>query len=174
MSTSWQRRRSELNHDWLKNRYLPAIAKWINILDDYVEEPGFEKDFLEVTLPQWEEHRLLVIALIESFEIEMSPGIQLSHSPLSSLPESTKMWLRPLISALWMNRYPIADWKAAVLACVGSAEDDYHLLQKLVQGKPVLDIVQLRSYRKEFAIFQSHCQSLAKTIEALPSTCLVC
>jgi hypothetical protein len=97
VSTSWQRRRSELNHDWLKNRYLPALAKWINILDDYVEDYGFEKDFLELTLPQWEEHRLLVIALIESFEIEMSPGIQLSHPPLSHLPESTKMWLHSLI-----------------------------------------------------------------------------
>jgi len=174
MSTSWQKRRNELNHDWLKNRYLPALAKWMNILDDYVEDPTFETDFLNTVLPQWVEYRTQVVSLVECFEAEMSPSTRLLQPPLSRLPASTTTWLRTLTTALWISRYPISRWKSDTLSCVMSVGQAYQQLQELIHAEPTCTFVQFRSFRSQFALFQNHCQSLAKSIEMLPSRCLVC
>ena len=69
----WQKRRSEFNHDWLKNRFIPALAKWLNLLDDRIEDLSFEHTFVETVLPQWEDHREEALALPRDFEQEMSP-----------------------------------------------------------------------------------------------------
>ncbi len=42
----WQKRRAELNHDWLKNVYLIRIDEFLNLLDDKIEDRELEKRFV--------------------------------------------------------------------------------------------------------------------------------
>jgi len=173
MTISWEKRRSEFNHDWLKNRYLPVLAKCVNILDDCVEDPQFEMEFVETVLPQWVEYRPQAMALVERFEVEMSPALLLSQPPLSVLPEGTKMWLSELISALWLSRYPVERWKSELASCVVSTNEAYMQLHSLVQAEQIVSIAQLRPWRSRFTDFQTRCQALAKSIEVFPSKLLV-
>jgi hypothetical protein len=173
MIASWQKRRSDFNHDWLKNRYLPALAKWINILDESVEDPVFEKGFLTSVLPQWAKYGPEARPLAECFDIEMSPSILASSAPLVRHTESSRQWLSTLVHALWLSRYPIMRWKSDVIACVNSTDEAYGQLLELIQAQPNPSTFELRSWRLEFEEFQTRCLALAKCMEVIPSRVLV-
>jgi hypothetical protein len=172
MSKSWQRKRSEFNHDWLKNRYLTALAKWINILDGRVEDQEFEKQFTTAVLGQWREYSPQAIWLARSFESEMSPKALLERPPfINFLPESA-MWLGDLVHGLWKSRYPVGAWVNEAATAVGAADDAYRNLLSQIGYGEVPTIEQLRALRSTFARFQGCCQAVAKAMEAFPSKVL--
>jgi hypothetical protein len=173
MISTWQKRRSEFNHDWLKNRYLPALAKWINILDNRVEDQEFQKEFPRTILNQWLEYGPEAYLLAKRFECEMSPRVLLERYPLSRLPGSTRDWLGPLVHELWLSRYPVRQWVADTVAAVCAANAAYETLRDSIASKENSTVEELRSLRGTFTRFQGLCQGLARTIEEFPSKLLI-
>ena len=117
----WQKRRTAFNHDWLKNRFLPALAKWINLLDDRLEDLAFQQSFVATVLPQWEGHRAEASALPRNFAVQMSPR--------SLLGARRDTWLGLLVHFLWLNRYPVFRWVQAATARANEAEEAYQRLR---------------------------------------------
>ena len=173
MMTSWQKRRSEFNHDWLKNRYLPAIAKWVNILDDRVEDQDFQREFPTTILNQWLEYGPQAYGLADRFESEMSPRVLLGQHPLSRLPSERREWLGTLVHELWLSRYPVHRWVADTVAVVDAANEAYQLLRDSIASRESTTVEELRPLRHSFTRFQGLCQALARTIEEFPSKMLI-
>jgi hypothetical protein len=170
MVNAWQRRRSEFNHDWLKNRYLPALSKWLNLLDGKIEDPAFESTFLKVIFGQWEEQSPRALKLVQDFEKEMSPRTLLEFPPLSILASSTKAWLGPLVHELWLARYPVRNWIDSAVAVVRSLDMAYErVLECLSERQTDVSVVQVGLCRPVFAEFRLDCHRLARAVEAFPS-----
>jgi hypothetical protein len=163
----WQKRRSAFSHDWLKNRYLQALGRWMNLLDDQIEDPSFEASFPDLILPEWEQEGRKAIELARAFESEMSPRRLLEISPLSNCAPFTRHWLGDMAHALWMNRYPVREWIDDAVCCADSADAGYLELRECL--KFTVSIEDMRSFRPLFAEFRSHCHALAKAIEKFPS-----
>jgi len=170
MVRTWQKRRGDINHNWLKNRYLPALKSWLNLLDDKIINPELENNFLITKFPQWQLHSKEVSNLAKDFESQMSPKILFDTPPLSNCDEDTKQWLGDLVHKLWLARYPVKTWIRDVLYWGDKTDDLYQELQKKlneIQGDKTLD--KLRPLRTDFEEFINNCQSLATAIEKFPS-----
>jgi hypothetical protein len=103
--TNWTKRRNAWSHDWLKNRFLPALAKLVNIMNGRVNDPSFHNRFIKEILPNWKTEIQEARGLIESFEADMSPRSLFSYPPLSRCAEATLTWLPDLVHILWLFRY---------------------------------------------------------------------
>jgi hypothetical protein len=173
MIRNWQKRRSEFNHDWLKNRYLPALAKCANILDGRVEDPEFETD-LPKTLGQWCDHRNEPRLLAEAFGAEMSPRILLDEVPLTGLPAEHRAGLAALVDALWRTRYPVAHWISNLIDRSDAVDAAYNSLDQILRsGAEPSAASVLRRNRSKLVDFHTACQALARAVEEFPSGVLV-
>ena len=72
--SDWQRRRSDFNHQWLKNRLLSALDAADHVIRGRIRGAAYLQELLDVDLPEWQERRGDLDALLEDFESEMSPG----------------------------------------------------------------------------------------------------
>ncbi|HEX8163570.1 MAG TPA: hypothetical protein VF538_16995 [Pyrinomonadaceae bacterium] len=169
LRSPWQKRRSEFNHDWLKNQYLPALAKFLNLLDDLIEDREFESSFVPVTLSQWGSHREEALALASDYEQLMSPQRLFSCPPLSRRRAHDKQWLGRLVHDLWLARYPVRRWVSEALAAAESADVAYRQLQGALQSCADTQSAEaLRPFRKQFLEFYERCQELGGAISKLP------
>ena len=169
MKLSWQKHRSTFNHDWLKNQYMPALAKYLNLLDDLIEDDEFAVSFISQTLPEWEVHRKEALNLAKSFEREMSPRKLFEHLPLCRSDECTKRWLGEIMHRLWLKRYPIDEWIVEAQKAVENTDIAYEKLQlKLRDGNSEITETP-PSLRKSFREFRDRCQNLANALSRFPS-----
>jgi hypothetical protein len=169
MSNLWQKRRSEFNHDWLKNQYMPTLATWINLLDGRIEDFEYEDTFVANALPQWELHRGEASALAEDFEQLMSPRQLFSYAPLSHCDEDTKQWLGDLTHALWLSRCPVKQLMGTTLEAIESVNEAYKQIQEALRSCPDTKSARaLRVYRMQFSNLRERCQDLADAISAFP------
>lgn len=165
----WPRRRSIFSHDWLKNKYMTALAKFLNLLDDEIEDPEFERSFVPTILPQWGAHVEEVVSLVKDFERCMSPGGLFLMPPLSGCDELTRRWLGDFVHSLWLSKYSVREAVEEALAAVGRVEDVYRLIQRELQGcADVCSAADLRPLRTHFAAFRELCEQLAGMVERLP------
>ena len=104
MAASWARRRGAFSHDWLKNSYLPALEKWVNILSGDVDDSVFEGVFARTGLHEWNDRRDGVTLLLAEFETAMSPRVLFESEPLSGVPDADREWLAALVHDLWLQR----------------------------------------------------------------------
>ena len=168
--TNWQKRRAQFNHDWLKNQFMPALDKWLNLLDDKIEDPNFERSFTLSVLPEWHSHRDEALAIVSDFEQQMSPQSLFEREPLSRSDEDTKKWLGELVHHLWLERYPVKEWITNASAAVENADTAYTQLQQQLQQCSNIQSAQvLRPFREQFAEFRKNCQDLARAIEQFPT-----
>jgi len=165
---NWQRMRSRFNHDWLKNRYLQALGRWLNIADELIEHEGTGGEFRDGVLREWEVHRRDLCTLIATFEKEMSPVRLFDESPLSQCDDQTKAWLPGVISTLWSQRYSIQERIQRIERAATSADAAYGQLQSLLSGSST-PVVALRANRAELAAFTCACEAVAAALSSLPS-----
>src|ERR687885_736280 len=87
MTLSWQKRRTSFNHDWLKNQYMPALAKCINIVDGKIEDRAFELNFYNLVLRQWKRHEVELSTLLDDFKSarNISSSLSAKYAELDSL-----------------------------------------------------------------------------------------
>lgn len=167
----WQKLRGRFNHDWLKNQYMPALAKYLNILDDRVEDEEFERSFVSEILPEWEHHRAEALMLARDFEGALSPRCLFEMPPLSRCDETTRQWLGDLAHALWLRRYPVEQWVSAAIAAIESADHAYRRLRELLQESQEDDDAAqaTRAHHEQFVEFRALCQNLANAVSRFPS-----
>lgn len=169
ITPDWQRRRASFNHDWLKNQYMPALAKCLNLLDDRIEDPQFEQVFVTVVLPQWESHYTEVLHLLQSFQQEMSPRALVSQMGFCGNGQG-EHWLAEVMHHIWLARYPVRQWVEQALARAHAADAAYKELQESLSGcSDVQSAEALRPLRDTLAAFRDRCQDLAKAVEQFPS-----
>jgi hypothetical protein len=167
----WQKKRSAFNHDWLKNQYMPALAKCINLIDGKIEDREFEWNFYFHVLQQWEHHEVELLSLLKDFELEMTPRVLLSIPPLSRADAETKGWLGNLIHELWLARYGVRDLLAETSKHHSDLNTKYSQLKVAFHKSPDLrDAIGNSVVRDLIVRFRNGCLALAKTIEKFPST----
>jgi hypothetical protein len=171
MTSAWQIRRSRFNHDWLKNRYLPALGKYMNIQRELVEDDGFEHDFVQGILPQWDGQSRAARELLDTFATEMSPRTVLSKPIFRHLDEPTRQWVGLLIHELWLNRYPVGEWQARAQTALLRADQQYAALFAVFEKNPCDGKSKLLLDR--VCLFFDGCLEVSRAIEQFPSGILM-
>lgn len=168
-SRSWQLRRSELNHNWLKNVYLGYFARVQGILDGALEDPEGLTLFLN-ELPRWEHRRDEFKRLASGYETAMSPRGLLEIAPLSNLPIPERRWLGEVIHVLWMSKYHVVADVNLVKERLQGVDQAYDAAQECLLGLPptprVKDIARCRG---ELAALRSACLQLTEAVHRLQS-----
>jgi len=171
--SAWQLRRSEFNHRWLKNEYMPALARLLNVLEGHIEDSEFQQTFVEDVLPRWKTHYPEVLSLIHDCENDMSPRRLFEHPPLSRWPREHR-WLPEIVHVLWLSKYQVADKVSDSLAAANQANELYVNLREALECDPRGESVsRLEALRDRFADFRDKCQELAKSIERFPNKIFV-
>jgi hypothetical protein len=164
---SWQKRRSEFNHDWLKNQYIPALAKCQNLLDGRIEDEEFEGSFLRRIFPLWEQRRADALEIITLYEQMMSPAGLLNAPPLVRLCDGEKRWLGPVLHSLWLSRTHADKFATDAAEVVRRVDASYFLLKQSLGDAPT-DAAALRPFARQFSDFRKSLQELANVMSAFP------
>ena len=174
LEPDWQQRRSRFSHDLLKNEYLPALSRFLNILNDRIEDEVFERSFVTDVFPRWESRNADVSVLIEEFEVEMSPRCLLDRLPLLRRRTQHEPWLSNLVHTLWCSRHPVAEWVRQSQEIADLTNQSYVLIcQELKASPDIGDAGSLRHLTREFSKFRDRCHELATAIEKFPRKILV-
>jgi hypothetical protein len=172
MIVDWQRRRSEFNHDWLKNRYLNNLDGFIANLE--MKKPGESR--LEVFLAedwiQWKTHRDEARKLIASVETEMSPTVLFETDLLKYMNPEARDWVKPLTHYLWLNRCDIKNKISNCEKGLFKANSQYDKINRLLDESG-RNMERLKNLLPEFKAFRDICQAFSESISKLPSEILV-
>jgi hypothetical protein len=161
----WQKRRAEFNHDFMKNRFLPALARWLNLLDDQLHDPHLEETFLISVLPAWECARRQAVGLVKELEVEMSPARYFDEIPLSRCNVTSKAWLADLVHELWLAKWGVRQRVEETLRAIAAAEEAYQgILRANGEGGATKE---LRAQRPIFELFRIRCIRIAESVESL-------
>jgi hypothetical protein len=170
----WQRRRSEFNHDWLQNQYMPALASCLNLLEGRTEDRELEETFVSAVLPQWELYRDEAADLIKEFVGSMSPKNLFYYEPLSNVDEITKGWLGILVHTLWIARYPVNQWADNAAAALDRVNKTYRcILDDLKYCPDTQSAMGLQPYTQLFKELREGCQDLADAMSKFPREILL-
>ena len=100
----WERVRSTLSHDVLKNEVIPAVSKLERILGGKVIDDEFLESFCERMCPTILSLCDDLRRLTECAEAKLSPKSYFTLAPLKGVDDETKRWLPALVHTLWLNR----------------------------------------------------------------------
>jgi hypothetical protein len=171
--TDWQSRRNRFNHDWLKNRFLLALGKLINVLDDRIEDDEFLASFVGGGIKVWEAEYPEVLALIECFSAKMSPKVLFDRPPMSLWPKE-KTWLPTVVDVMWRNRVRADELVQSARESATSANEAYlRLRSEWGAESDRMSVERLRQSRVRVVAFRDDCQELARAIEKFPNRILV-
>ena len=166
---AWQRRRRQFYHDWLKNRYITSAHRFINLLDDLLEDEECERTYVRETLPEWVLHRESAVALCEEYELDMSPRTLFALFPLSQCSGETHQWLPDVVHSLWLARCPVRSWVESTLAQIAEVNRVYDgLLQTLEACEDLCSAAALRQFRSNFDELRLACIALSRAFEQFP------
>lgn len=169
--TGWLSRRNRFNHDWLKNQYLMALGKLLNVLDDRIEDDGFVEQFLNGELQTWEHEFHEAQQLIDHFASSMSPQVLFDRVPFSHAT-GTLPWLPSLTDVLWREKHQIDVLTTTARDALLAANQDYLLIiANLNQSdNQPLDYKELYPLLVKFT---ENCRRLAEAVGTFPNRILV-
>ncbi len=173
---TWQKRRIEFNHDWMKNKYLISMDAFIVRMHDLKESSGVSErleEFINNRFFEWDNHKKDAEWLIENYEHQMSPKVCLNSDILKYYSEEDKEWMGELIHKLWLIRNPVDEW-------IDDSNEAFNKVEKLFQ-----DIKAQLSRHKQHnakyllsmkAVFENFCEAcinFSETISQFPNKYLV-
>jgi hypothetical protein len=162
---SWQRRRVALNHDWLKNRYLPALGSWANVIDGRIHDSALEDTFESEVFRQWEVKRDEAFALIEAYPIEMSPRQLFNRPPLAHCKDPLKAVAAEVMHELWMFRHGVGRLVRVALGRVRAADLAYvNVCTGLGQRRCPPELSAWKQVRTDFLVFSRECRKLGRIL----------
>ena len=167
MLNDWQQRRSEFNHDWLKNQFLNRLNAFLERLQDAKPDADRLARFINEDLPLWEQHEPEAKWLVESVEQEMSPKQFFEHAPLNRCGEETKRWLPEVIHGMWLARYPVCKLQNQARALLAQSHDRYMKLQKVPRDRPTAELSNVSSVREHVVELSRACAELHDGFSAL-------
>ena len=167
---SWLERRSRLNHDWLKNRYLQALGMWLNVLDGKVEDDEFAQRIATTILPEWSAKRLELERLVHDYEIAMSPE-RLLGDDSDALPiRGAPRWLGPALHQLWLVRDRVPESSAKLLHILDETNRAQIIaaaqVDKTSSTSTVKNVPKAVEAVREL---KNHCEALGRGLSALRS-----
>lgn len=166
----WQKRRSDFNHTDMKNKYIPDLAAWLNLLDGRIENSDTENKFVETMLPAWDSLRGEAFALPKDFEEEMTPKVLFTELPLMNCDADTKQWLGDLMHNLWLASCSVKQLVAEASESAIKTDEAYHNLKEALKVcKDIKKAEALRPFRELFAELLRNCRLLAGAIEKFPN-----
>ena len=169
--TNWQLRRSDFNHQWLKNRFLSALDAADQVISGRIRSKEYLQELIDEDLPEWQERREDLNALLEDFENEMSPRQLFDIEPLSECEPFTKNVLAELMHELWLARYPIRHWLIRAKEAASEVNKYYELLRGI---SPIDTTGKVRpEFASIFENFRTACRALSRAIEKFPDRILV-
>jgi len=165
----WQKKRREINHDWLKNRFIVALNSWLRLLDGEIEDKMLEQSFLTQVLPQWEVRRQEISALLREFPSAMSPRQLFDEPPLSRCDNKTKEWLGEFMHALWLTRVSAESLTATAEATRAAADRAYADILQVLKNREPGDLKRaIKPYRDLCDRFRNACQELGAALSEFP------
>jgi hypothetical protein len=170
---AWQRRRGRFNHDWLKNQYIQALGKWINVLRGDVDDPGFDETFMTSVFPQWVTQRVELSSLLEDFELTMSPAKLFESRPLASCDPEMRAWLPAVIHQLWLTRYGCRSLLDRAWAAVEEVDRMYEGIERMASPPQRASAEDLAPFAEQFIALRAACEKLGAILSQFPSTVLV-
>lgn len=169
MKTDWQKRRSEFNHDWLKNEFFRHLSAFVKRLESSNPDPARLTEFINEDLSAWERRRADAQWLLATFETEMSPARLFRQSPLKHARSDTKTWLSRLVHELWKVRHPVEDWLKDTQAAFAQADDAYTQIKQTLRRNGGEFRLQLDSFRDLAVLFRDRCSRLNSAMSEFPS-----
>ena len=161
MLTDWDRRRSEFNHDWLRNSYLRSLVAFLARLDRTPDSP-IVRDYLTEGFPMWARKREEVRWLAGHLADCLSPKNLFDDKPLSLASAETKAWLPDAVNQVWMLRYHIDEVVAELIARIDAVDTLYEELSRGVQ-QAVRGVAPIE-FRSGFVAYDSACRKLSDTL----------
>jgi hypothetical protein len=168
MIVDWQRRRSEFNHDWLKNRYLNNLDGFIANLEMKKPDETLLMIFMEEDWIQWKTHEENARLLIDSFEKEMSPDVLFETGILKGMNPEAREWLKPLTHYLWLERHDIKNKISNCQEWLLKVNAQYDKMNRML-NETGRNMKQLKNLLPEFKAFRDICQAFSESISKLPS-----
>jgi len=164
---NWQRRRSEFNHQWLKNRLLSALDSATNLMRGRITGAGYLEDILNQEIREWPVRRGELDSLLVDFETEMSPRTLFDAPPLAEWESGIKRVMSELLHEFWLVRYPVRTWIGNAQKAALTVDKSY---EQLLRVQPIgMDGHVDFEFSARFDAFCTACRELAKTIEKFPS-----
>jgi hypothetical protein len=167
MLVAWQRRRAAFNHDWLKNRYIPALGKWLNVLDGQVTDDAFAVTFAQHKFLEWRRESWALKSLLDDFTTEMSPARLLEDA--AGNPWCAE-WLRSFVRGYWLCVSDVERRLSDVRACADAVERAFWAVHGIIDDWGVQRILaEPGKARPVVAELHEACIALAEAVSALPS-----
>lgn len=132
----WHRRRSRLNHDWLKNTFIIQLGALKNLAAAKQEADSELMAACQRALREWNEHRLRAHNLIEAFGIEECPKALFLIPPLSHCDQETKSWLPDYIHRHWLAAHPVETWIQDAMNSWKEADKQAEILKSGLEQTP--------------------------------------
>jgi chromosome segregation ATPase len=164
----WLRRRSEFNHDWLKNRYLNNLDGFIANLEMKKTDEIRLTIFLEEDWNQWKTHKEEARQLIDSVEAEMSPALLFETEIMKRMDPEIQKWMKPLTHYLWLERHDIKNKISDCEELLLKVNAQYDKINRMLDEKG-RTMEQLKNLLSEFKVYRDICQAFSESIGKLPS-----
>lgn len=166
---AWSRRRSALNHDWLRNQLIQLVRSGVAFYSGEWEKEGFVDEFPGKLESLWLARKADLFRLAEDFDRVMSPRQCFAQVPLSRLPAAEREWLEPVVHELWVARQSRVSCSATTLYdLVDQADMAFCALRHvLVRVEPYAVV------REKLAVFYRLCLALSTALSTFPTRILV-
>jgi len=122
VAAAWQQRRSELMHDWLRNRFLPRLQACLAAPGAQASPLLFER--FQATAHEWPARSAEIRALAEDCGEVMSPR-RLAENVAAALDRDTAAFIRSTAFDLWALRSGILQALADVGETCDAADAAY-------------------------------------------------
>ena len=167
MLNEWQERRSEFNHDWLKNQFLNRLNAFLERLQDAKPDAERLARFVSEDLPDWERHEAEAQWLVDFVESEMSPMRFFEQPPLNRCDEETKHWLPDAVHEIWLARFPVRQLQSQTRALLSQTNKRYQKVQTALRDHQPTDAATLNQLREHFMELSRACAELHDGFSAL-------
>lgn len=166
MQCTWQLKRSEFNHDWLKNQFLNRLNAFLERLRG--SKPDAEKlsRFVREHLPEWNAHEPEARWLIDCMESELSPKRFFDQPPLNRCDAETKGWLPVVVHDLWLCRYPVRELQEKAGGLLTAVNAQYAKLDAALKNSTSVTVGRLVALQQEFSELSRLCVELHDTFSA--------
>ncbi len=160
LNSPWQKKRTQLNHDWLQNSFLLSISKLINIRKGIVEDGYYSIRFYNDILPEWKPKSAMIRSLINEFPMEMSPAKFFHEAPMGFLEADLRSVFEEITDELWRSKFAVDHLVGDALHCLEIADNAF---------QECLVSQDSSHHTQKLEAFQIACIELSESLSAFPS-----